>query len=80
MFDSIPMRTAIWRFGRVLIYGAVTGGVAALLAYMSVLDGTTTSPFLVAGTALLTAFDKWFREHRYWKQDDEAADRILRDL
>jgi|GEM_PF-2071823 len=57
---SIALKTALWRFARVFIFG----GAVSLLAYLSghLDDYRVPAVLLPLATALLTALDKWVRE------------------
>lgn len=61
---SIATKTAIYRFGRVVVGAALAAGVAAGINYFNsgALDGTQLTGFVAIGTAGFTALDKFFRE------------------
>ena len=61
---SVATKTALKRFARVAIYGAISGALTAGIGFTSGggLDGTVLVPISVFLTAALTAADKYLRE------------------
>jgi hypothetical protein len=61
---NIATKTAIYRFLRVLMYGALASGVAWLLANTGVFIPHGYEWLIPGVTAALTAIDKWVREQQ----------------
>lgn len=59
---NIATKTAIIRFLRVLLFGALTAGVAWLLANVGVIIPHSYDWAIPGIVAALSAIDKWLRE------------------
>jgi hypothetical protein len=59
---NIATKTALIRFLRVLLYGALASGVAWLMANTGVFIPHGYEWLIPAITAALTSLDKWIRE------------------
>lgn len=61
---SIATKTAIIRFVRVALYGAISAAAVSVASDAGMLGDSSIAPLIPAMTALLTALDKWAREKR----------------
>ena len=61
---TIPVKTALIRFGRIVVFGAITSAVGLALENVGIFDDTSFAPFVVIATAALGALDKYVREKR----------------
>ena len=57
---SIAVKTALWRFARVFVFGGAVSLVAHVSGHLN--DYPVPAVLLPVATALLSALDKWVRE------------------
>ena len=66
MANETLWKSSMKRLGRVLLAGAISGIVTALVPFLKEMDiqvfGTEMPVFTIVGTALLNALGKWLRE------------------
>lgn len=60
---NTPTKTALIRFARVLIFGALASGIAWLMSNIGMIVPEKLNFIIPVVTAILSYIDKWIREN-----------------